>query len=330
MRVLFLLCCLYSFAYGQTVTAFPSLDIPPSSRGLAMGNTGIASAVANQQLFYNMAKTAFTQNFHQVSLTYMPWLPAVSNDSRLMHVNYLANISNTSSIGAALTYLDYGSFTARDNNGASVAIYRPREYNLGISYALQIGANASLGLTLKTIGGNDFSEVPKNIFSMCGDIGYYQFVNLGDVNRKLEWGATITNLGPKIVSQDGTNKTSLPSHIGIGFGYSSTNSETGDVLVLGLDANKLVSGPYSATQFSFGAEYGIVNSFFLRGGLHLEKQDEGNRKYIGLGVGYKGYILDQSCGIDFHYLVPVGVVSSVSPFENSFGFTLHLSFGNFQ
>ncbi len=329
-------CFLFCFSYGQspTATAFPSLTLPASSRGLAMGNTGIAAASGNQQLFYNMAKTAFTQNFHQASITYMPWLAGISNDTRFMNINYLANASNESAFGVALTYLDYGSITTRDNNGASLAVYRPKEFNLAGSYALQLGANASLGLTFKMISENIYIDVPKNIFSVCGDIGYYQFVNLGDVNKRIEWGATISNLGPKVSVDGSAGKTSLPTNFGVGVAYSNTDGESGDQFTVSLDANKLlvpeITGGLHTLRLSTGAEYGFMNSFFLRGGFHLENKLLGNRKYIGLGVGYKGFVLDQSWGIDFHYLVPFGTVDGVSPFANSFGFTLHLSFGNFQ
>jgi hypothetical protein len=79
-----------------------------------------------------------------------------------------------------------------------------------------------------------------------------------------------------------------------------------------------------------GIEYGYLGEFFLRGGVSVENKNRGNRTFFGLGVGYKGFVLDQSWGIDFHYLVPFGMVAAVSPFSNSFGFSLRVNFGNFQ
>src|SRR6202008_4602439 len=98
------------------VTAFPSLRIPASSRGLGMGDGGIASSVDNQSLFYNASKSAFTQNFHQVSVSYTPWMAGVSHDTRFINLNYLGNVSNTSAIGVSLNYLNLGRIETRDNN----------------------------------------------------------------------------------------------------------------------------------------------------------------------------------------------------------------------
>ena len=90
-----------------------------------MGDCGIASATDNQQLFYNAAKTAFMQNFHQLSVSYTPWAAAISNDTRFMNVNYSANTSNTSAFGISLSYLRLGEISTRDNNGAQIAAPEP-------------------------------------------------------------------------------------------------------------------------------------------------------------------------------------------------------------
>lgn len=331
MRLSLLISLLPCFVFGQT--AFPSLQIPSSSRGLAMGNTGIASATENQQLFYNVAKTAFLQNFHQASASYIPWMRAVSTDTRLLSLNYTGNVFNTSAIGLQVNYLDLGTITTRDNNGATLAEYKMREYNIGTSYALQLNERASLGVGLKLLGQTAFGEGPRNVFSFCGDVSYYQYVPLGDANRKIEWGVTVSNLGPKIAYSSSAFKTSLPLNVGVGVGYSDTD-ESGSVFSAGMDLNRSFVA-YDSTvgkrlpRLNFGVEYGYANEFFVRGGLSFESKNVGNRTFFGLGVGYKGYVMDQSWGIDVHYLVPFGSVAAVSPFQNSYGFTLKVNLGNF-
>lgn len=331
-RLLLILFPCVAFAQSPVITAFPSLRIPSSSRGLAMGDNGIASATENQTLYYNAAKSAFTQNFHQVSVNYTPWLAAISPDTRFINLNYLSNVFNTSAFGISLNYLNLGLMQSRDNNGATIAEYKAREFSVGTSYALQLNNNASLAVALRFLGQNAFA---KNIYSFCGDVTYYQYLNLGDQNQKIEWGATISNVGPKV----GDAKNSLPTNLGLGFGYSAADEE-GSQFTASLDLNKLlVPGIFSSfkepdqlqlIRCSVGLEYGYLNEFFLRGGVSLEDQNKGNRKYFGLGVGYKGMVMDQSWGIDVHYLVPFGTVAAVSPFQNAFGFSLKLSFGNFQ
>lgn len=310
------------------VTDYPSLSIPASSRGMGMGDAGIASATENQQLYYNVAKTAFTQNFHQASATYMPWLSVISNDTRYMNVNYLANVSNSSSFGVALSYLSLGELSVRDDNGATISTYRASEYNLMGSYALQIGAKASLGASFHVLGQNAFTNAPKNNFNVCGDVSYYQFKELGDASKIFSWGAVVSNLGPKVNTAGG--EAALPATVGVGVAYKNIDAGSGDQYSFSFDAKRLLADDWKAVQYSAGAEYGFAGAFFLRGGVSYENSERGNRKYFALGAGYKGFISDQSWGLDFHYLVPFGTLTAISAYQNGWGFTLSLSFGNFQ
>ena len=358
------------------ITAFPSLRIPASSRGFAMGDCGIASANENQQLWYNAAKTAFMQNFHQVSISYTPFLSGITNDTRFMNINYLANTSNTGAFGIALSYLNLGNMATRDNNGATIAQYKSSEYNLAASYALQLAPNTSLGIGLCFLASQpgqildpvNYSAIPKNIFSASADISYYHRFDLSGDRKKLELGAVINNIGPKVSLQDNNQKTFLPTNLGIGISYTSADPNTNSQFTLALDANKLlvptppitdVNGNISAgkdpnrsvlsslfSSFSdapggfaeelreitinAGAEFAFDKQFFLRGGISLENRFKGNRKFAALGVGYKGIINDQSWGLDFHYLIPMSTIAAVSPYQNNWGFTLKFSFGNFE
>ena len=356
-KIIFVFLFFSSVARAQSpepvVTAFPSLRIPASSRGMCMGNVGIASSVDNQVIVYNVAKSAFTQNFHQVSVNYTPWLTTVSDDTKFFGVNYLANVFNTSAFGIAVNYLSAGTFAMRDNNGATIAEYKAREYTIGASYALQINENNAVGISLRMLGQTAFTDAPRNVFSFCGDIGYYGFTKIGgDANRRIEWGAVLSNLGPKLNLPGSAAKTFLPSNLGIGISYNA-GDEDGNQFTAALDLNKLLvpsevhsdKGVLSGMLASFqdplreeikeirigaGIEYGFINEFFLRGGLSLEHPLKGNHTFLGLGAGYKGNVMDQSFGLDFHWLVPLGTTAVVSPFQNVLGFTLKINLGNFQ
>ena len=304
---------------GPVLTSFPSLSIPASSRGLGMGNSGIASSVENQALSYNVAKAAFAQNLHQAAVHYMPWLPGVSSDARFVHADYLGALG-TSALGFSVNYLNLGTVAIRDDNGATLGLYKSAEYNVGTSYALQLGASASLGATLRFLGNMMPAGVSKNTYSVCGDLGYYQSCQLGDASRVLSWGAVVSNLG---------GYSNLPTMAGVGVAYTQRD-ESNSQLMFTLDASRLLKDAWSGLRLSAGAEYGFDEQFFLRGGVNLESKDKGNRKFFSLGAGYKGFVSDQSWGLDIHYLVPFGVAGGASPFQNSYGLTLSLNIGNFQ
>lgn len=356
--------CLQSQILNPIFTAFPSLSIPASSRGLGMGDCGIASAVENQQLYYNAAKTAFTSNFHQVSVSYLPWASAISEDSRFINANYVGNLSNTSSLGLAISYLSLGNLPVRDDNGATLATYSAREYSLGAGFAVQLAGNQSLCMVLRCIGSQPVQAIAvggfvpegKNIFSVCADLSYYGFRVSGNSGSKLEWGAVLSNLGPKVGLNGYAQKTNLPTNLGIGIAYTQRSEGSADQFTVAMDMNKLlvptpggrnpdatvlqslfssfadapVVEELAEIRLSAGIEYGFAEQFFLRSGLSLENRLKGNRKFLGFGVGYKGVLMDQSWGLDFHYLVPVGSLAGVSPFQQSFGFTLKFGIGNFD
>lgn len=318
--ILLVLVCIEGRAQSPVVTAFPSLKIPASSRGLAMGDGGIASSVENQAFSYNVARSAFLQNFHQASVSYMPWLPGISNETRFVHADYLASISNSSALGFAISYLNMGTMAMRDDNGATIGVYRSSEYHVGTSYALQLGSNVSLGVSMRFLGQNIMAGGVKPVYNLCGDIDYYQQINLGDESRILSWGATMTNLGANI---------NLPSTAGVGVAYTQ-HDEANNQFMLSLDATRLLRDDWRGVRLSAGTEYSYGEQFFLRGGVSIEDELRGNRKFFSIGAGYKGFVFDQSCGLDVHYLVPFGVVAAVSPFQNAYGFTLRLNLGNFQ
>lgn len=304
---------------AQVVTSFPSLLIHASSRGMGMGDAGIASAQGTQQLLYNAAKTAFTQNFHEASVSYMPWLLGISNDTRMLNAGYVGNTGNAA-WGISLNYLRLGQMDMRDENGATLASYNSREFNLGGSFALRLNEHHSLSTTLKFLAQNAYEPNPVNVYTACGDIGYYGFAELGDASRKLEWGATVSSLGPK--------KFNLPATAGIGIGYTKQSDYSS--FKISFDATRLLQGNWNGLRYTVGGEYDYDDQFFLRGGASLENLASGNREFFSFGAGYKGFVSDQSWLIDLHYLVPFGAAGGVSPFQNCWGLTIGINIGNFQ
>ncbi len=322
MRNILLLILLPLCVWSQDLrlTHFPSLTIPASSRGWGMGNTGIAGAIENQSMSYNIARAAFTHHFHQISLHYMPWLPGVASDTKFVHAGYLGSVGDNSAFGAVVNFLNMGTIALRDDNGATLGLYKANEYNIGTAYALQLGGGGSLGVTLCFLGQSLPGVATKNMYSLCGDLGYYQSAQLGDASHILSWGATLSNLGANI---------HLPTTAGIGLAYTQRHESNGQFSFI-LDATRLIQDDWKGIRVGAGAEYAFDEIFFLRGGVNIENRAKGNRKYFSLGAGYKCFVSDQSLFIDLYYLVPFGQDASVSPFQNSFGLTLSFNIGNFQ
>ncbi len=249
----------------------------------------------------------------------MPWLTGISNDTRMMNASYIGNTGNAA-WGVSLNYLRLGQMDTRDENGATLSSYSAREYNIGGSLALKLNDRHSLSTSLKFLAQNSYEPNPVNVYTVCGDIGYYGFAELSDASNKLEWGATVTNLGAK--------KYDLPSSASVGIGY--TKQSEASSFTVSLDANRLLNDEWKGVRYTAGAEYGYDEQFFLRSGVSLENASKGNRKFFSLGAGYKGFVSDQSWNIDLHYLVPFGAIAGISPFQHSWGLTIGINIGNFQ
>lgn len=312
--------CLSNVVAQPLVTRFPSLSVKASSRGMGMGETGIASSMGNQSLLYNPAIIAFTQHFHQASISYMPWLVGISKDTRMMGANYVASLGETSALGIGLNYLDMGQIDLRDDNGATLASYKSKDFNIVAVYALQVATSHALSTQLKFIGQNQFGPSPVNVYSVCGDLGYYGRIDLGNALRTLHLGATLSNIGPNI---------NLPATAGIGVAYSAV-TESNNQWMIALDATKLLKDDWKGFRLTGGVEYSFDEQLFLRGGISWEHADRGGRKYFSLGAGFKGFVNDQSWGLDVHYLVPYGSSVNGSPYQHGFGLTLSINIGSFQ
>lgn len=318
MRILLILLVLPICVIAQPViNQYPSLSVSADARGWGMGGAGIASASTRQALGANVSKTAFAQYFHQAGASYIPWMRSVSDDAKLMRLDYVGAVSNTSALGLAINFLDMGSVAMRNEYGATLGYYHANEFNVGGSYALQLGSTASLGATMRLIGSKYFEDGFVNRYSVSGDIGYAQFLSFGD-GAKLEWGATISNLGANI---------NLPTTAGIGMSYSFHDQQNNQ-FCFALDGSRLISA--KQIRLNTGAEWAYAEQFFARAGIGIETVSDGNRKFISLGCGYKGFVNDQSWGLDLFYLIPFGTKAVQSPFQNTLGLTLSLNIGNFQ
>ncbi|HCL06762.1 MAG TPA: hypothetical protein DHW64_12745 [Chitinophagaceae bacterium] len=283
------------------------------SRGAGMGDAGIAAAVGNQQLAYNMGKTVFTHHFHQVSVSYLPWMRNLFQDTKFIRADYLTTVGGSATLGVAVNYLDLGNLTTRDDNGASLAIYRNTSFNVGGSVGVRLSENTGIGATLKLISARSFVSGPATRYGISGDIHFYQSFD------KISFGAVVNNFG---------NDIWQTGEIGLGFAYSDRDEVK--EWSIGFDLRKTFRENLSKMRYSVGAELGFHESFFIRSGLQLEPVVMGNRKHISIGAGYKGFVEDQSWAIDLHYIIPFGNKAAFAPMQHAYGITLNLHLGNFQ
>ena len=314
---------------NTSVVAFPSLKMPTSSRGLAMGDCGIASAEENQQIWYNASKIAFMEHKHQASLSYAPYLAGLSNDMKFMNVNYSTNISYESSVAFGLTYLSLGNMNTKDENGATISSYQSSEFNITGAYALKLSYNSSLGVAFRFLGSqptqfqqtNSYYGIQKKIYSVAGDFSYYKNYELDNQRKKIMFGAVISNIGPKVSLQGSDVKTFLPTNLGLGLSYSFVDYSGQHKITIASDFNKLLiptTPQYDSTgAISAGLDpnRSLLSSMFTSftdapGGLKEELKE-----------------IRFSCGLEYNYIDQFCLRTGISHEDQTKGNRNFLGFG---
>lgn len=322
MRLLIFFMLLPHLIFGQPMSLpkYSIVEIPTHSRALAMGGSSIASATGNQQLSGNMGKSVFTPHLHQVSVNYLPWLRALFADTKFMRIDYLKTVGESATLGFDINYLDLGNLTLRDNNGASLSIHPHYQFTIGSKVGIRLSDQAGIGVGLHWLSAKAFdSGFPTTTHTVSSDLHYYQFARLGSPKQQIQWGVAINHL---------TAAINAISTVGVGLGYQSQFENT-DQWTVGVDLKRPLFPSGSRLHVALGSEYVFAEQFFLRGGIGWESFRSGNRKLITTGVGYRGFVLDQSFSLDVHYVVPIGTVV-LSPFQHNYGLSLGINIGNFQ
>ncbi len=211
-------------------TAVPIIAVAPDSRSGGMGNTGVASGVDANSIFWNPAKLAFLdEGASQLSLSYTPWLQDLVNDINLAYVSYVFSLGERQGAGISLRYFTLGDIIFKDENNQDLGTYSPYEFTLDGAYALKLSETMSLAVGLRYI----FSDLTQGQVvagaetkpgqSFAADIGYYfkskdQNISNGQ-KQSFSAGANISNIGGKISYGNDADADFIPTNLRLGGGY---------------------------------------------------------------------------------------------------------------
>jgi len=196
----FLLCTLIP-AQAQLggTTVFRVLDIPSSARISALGGSPVA--VYDNDINLGLFNPALlnASMAKQVALSYMPYIDGIN-------LGYAAYAHSFDSVGVTMSgsvqYVNYGTFTRRDETGADEGTFNAGEYVVQVGGGRALDSVFSMGVNLKFITSNMESY---NATGWAADIGgVYVKKALG-----LTVGATLRNIGFVSSSYTGT-KEKLP------------------------------------------------------------------------------------------------------------------------
>lgn len=229
-------------------TAVPFLNFAPDSRHSAMGDAGVATSPDAFSAHWNAGKLSFIENDMGFSLSYSPWLGRLVNDMFVSYLTGYKKIDDVSAFGFDLRYFNMGDIELTDGRGEPLGEFTPRDIAIGGTYSRKLSDNLGLGISARFIHSN----LSGNISSVGGsesrpgisvgtDVGVYytKEVLTGNKTGIWSWGATISNIGPKITYNSAEDLDFIPTNLRLGTAYT-VNFDDLNSLTFALDFNKLL------------------------------------------------------------------------------------------
>lgn len=237
----------FSFAAAATNTGAVWLLIAPGARAEAMGEAQVAITDDAYASYYNPAGLAFMKS-NQVGAMYAKWLPSLVSDMYYTFLSGGYHVPNVGTFGGHAIYLNLGQQVRTDEYGNQLGTFFSYMTAISGSYATKINEKSAIGVNLKFVyqmlspvgAGNEQSG--GNSFHFGFDLGY-QRKDL--FNGLLDFGAALSNVGPKISFVDVAQADPQPTNIKVGINLKPIQSEHNSLSWV-LDLNKTLAGSHPA------------------------------------------------------------------------------------
>jgi hypothetical protein len=274
-----------SFTYSQNTYDFLRLD--GSARAGALGGSFVSNNDDADVIFYNPAGIRLLEG-NPASFSFVKHLM----DINLATLSYSTEYEDIGRFGAAIKYINYGSFDEADEFGNRTGEFSAGEFAFVVGYANQLDENFYYGANAKFI----YSGIAdRSSTAMAVDLGLHYAIP----DKNWSFGFAVLNLGGQLSSYYET-KEDLPLDIAIGVSKRLENLP----LRLSVDFHKLNQDRDDFAQrfkaFTIGAEFTLSKVMKLRFGYDNERRSEfkiGTTSGIagfnaGLGVKVSDYQFD--------------------------------------
>ncbi|MCF7824392.1 MAG: PorV/PorQ family protein [Candidatus Marinimicrobia bacterium] len=226
------------------------LLIAPGARAGGMGEAQVALADDSYATYWNPAGLGFQEGY-ELSGMHVNWLPGLVDDMYYDFIGGRIPVTNLGVFGGHLIYLNAGEQQWTDDQGNDLGKFITYFASGAISYSTLITEKSSIGfnfkilhqhLTDKWVG----SEETKGVSTNFGfDAGY---LTKGKLGGKLDFGAMIANIGPKVVFNDEKQADPMPTNLKLGFNYRVYESRYNRLNIV-YDVNKLLVGEFAAMDW---------------------------------------------------------------------------------
>lgn len=304
---------------AQSEAGILFLLISPGVRADGMGEAFVALADDASAVFWNPGGLAFLEN-REFLFMHSNWLPQLSSDLFYDYGAYTHRINGLGTFGLSVTYMNFGEQNVTLEGGPEV-VDKFTSYDFAVSgaFGTNISKNVGVGVNMKLIRSNlapfgaGKEEGKGQAWTFGVDLGilYKQFIF-----DKLNFGANLTNMGPKVAYIDVDQADPQPTNLKVGFAYRLLDSEFNKI-TLTADFNKLLvrryedgtSDPFYKAIFTswsdepfsremekvithVGMEYWYSDFFALRAGYWNDKIGKVHPTTFGAGFRYSLYRID--------------------------------------
>ena len=279
------------------------LKISPGARPSGMGEAFVALADDATATWWNPAGLAF-QNASELTLMHANWLPQFHlSDLYFDFVGYVNTVEDWGTFGGNIIFMNYGDIPRTDEIGNDLGTFSAFELATTAAYGSQVNENLGLGISIKFVyshlsplgAGQEKGSGIASVFAL--DIGTLYKV---PAIPKLQLGANLSNMGPKIAYIDRAQADPLPTNLKMGLAYKLLDQEY-NRLTLTADVDKEL-----VTRYSDGSTdpfyIALFTSWYNDGGfMSAEELDEfiwhlGAEYWYGSLVGLRCGYWEDSLG----------------------------------
>jgi hypothetical protein len=317
---------LYAGDFSKTGTAGAQfLKIGVGARYHGLGEAAVATSNDVYAMYWNPAALTYVAN-SEVAFTHVNYI----TDINLSYAAYGRRLEGLGVLGASATILSMSDkeITTIEKPEGTGEYYGVSSYAFQLSYARQLTAQFSFGVSIKYIGEKIYREKADGFGFDFGTLLHTGF-------RSLRLGMSIANMGPEM-KFDGPD-------LDIEHSYDPSNPNQDPfsgrlkvdpydlplVFRVGMAYDWDFNGDYGVTfsveakhpndnfqQGSIGAEFNWRDTYFLRAGYKLNYEEEG----LGLGGGLRTPITESTeLFIDYAW-VDFGRFESVHRFSANIAF----------
>ena len=257
--------------FAQKTYDFLRIDM--SARAAALGGSFVSGNDDVDVIFYNPAGMKMLTG-KPASFTFVKYLL----DINLAGVAYSQEVGDLGRFGAAIQYINYGSFTESDEFGNDIGQFKVGELAMLVGYANSLAENFYYGANVKFIYS---SIADRSSSALALDLGLHYSIP----EKGFDFGFSILNTGTQISKYYNT-KEDLPVDFVVGFSKKMEHLP----LKIFVDLHKInekqdnFSDRFKA--FSVGTEFFLSKALTLRLGYNNERRSE---LKIGSFAGLAGF-----------------------------------------